>query len=389
MTRFFLCLFLVMLFFPINISAKDNSASSIVIDNATGRVLYKNNINEKRLIASTTKIMTAILTIENANLDDTIKVGNEILDMYGTNIYIEVGEKITIKNLLYGLILRSGNDAAKTLSINIGGTEKKFVEMMNKKAKELGMNNTTFENPHGLDDYTKNYSTAYDMALLSQYASRNKQYMKISKTKKYSAKTKNKAYLWYNRNKLLNMYEYCTGGKNGYTPDAGKTLVTTAEKDGLSLSIVSLNDSDTYDTHKSLYENIYSKYKNYTIINKETFKLENSKYKNKVHLKNSFVYPLTKKERENIKTKVILFNESEIKEIIGYVQIKLNNETIGRVNIYKNEEKKEDEVSIFKKGTNYLVEILKKLKLGLQNSLNPGSVVPNPLDIYSFVFPTL
>ncbi len=389
MSKILTCLCLIILLCNINVSAKDTASASIVIDNNTGRVLYENNIHEKKLIASTTKLMTAILTIENATLTDRIRVGNEILDMYGTNIYIEVGEEININDLLYGLLLRSGNDAAKTLAINIDGNEEKFVQRMNLKAKEIGMNDTIFENPHGLDDSTKNYSTAYDMALLSQYVSKNKTYMKIAGTKKYATKTKNKSYLWYNRNKLLNTYEYCTGGKNGYTPDAGKTLVTTAEKDKLSLSVVTLNDPNIYETHKYLYEKIYNKYRNYKIIDKKTFKLENSLFNDKVYIKSSFTYPLTKEELKHISTKIVQFNENEIKDIVGYIQIKLDNKIIGRVNIYKDDIKKEEKMTLFRKFKNYLFDTLKKLKPGLQKSLNPGLVVPIPLDIYKSVFPTI
>lgn len=381
MYKFIIYIILIITLGTIDTYAKDTSTSSIVMDTNTGRVLYENNIHEKKLIASTTKIMTAILTIENGNLNESVRVGKEILDMYGTNIYIEVGEIIRVEDLLYGLMLRSGNDAAKTLSVHIGGTEEEFIKMMNQKAKELGMNNTTFNNPHGLDDYTMNYSTAYDMALLSAYASKNKTYEKISSTKKYSTSTKNKSYLWYNRNKLLTMYEYCTGGKNGYTPDAGKTLVSTAEKDGLRLTAVTLNDPNIYETHQSLYENVYKKYKNYTIINKKDFKIENSIYSGNAYIKESFIYPLTEIERENIKTKIIMLNTKEIKEIIGYIEVSLNDKVIGKVNIYRTTEKKE-EPSFFSKLKNYLLEILKKLKLGLQKNLKPGPLVPIPLEIY-------
>ena len=159
-------------------------AASIVMDMDSKRVLYENKIHEKKLIASTTKIMTAIIAIENNDdLNKKITIGDEILTMYGTNIYIEPNEQITIKDLLYGLLLRSGNDAAIALATYTSKTEKKFVTLMNKKAKELGMKNTNFQNSHGLDDDTKNYSTAYDMALLSSYAYQNEIYREISKTK--------------------------------------------------------------------------------------------------------------------------------------------------------------------------------------------------------------
>lgn len=372
----------------INTYAKDTSKSSVVMDINTKRVLYEKNPNEKRLIASTTKIMTAILTIENSNINETIEVGEEILSMYGTNIYIEIGEKIKVKDLLYGLLLRSGNDASMVLAKYIGGTEENFVKMMNNKAKEIGMTNTIFSNPHGLDDYTKNYSTAYDMALLSAYANQNKTYREISGTQKYTTKTDNKSYLWYNRNKLLSTYEYCTGGKNGYTPDAGRTLVTTAKKDNLSLTIVTLNDSNEYSTHQSLYNQMYKNYRMYKIIDKNEFKISKELYPGKIQLSNSFYYPLTKKEKQNIKTEITILEQTKETAQIGYVKIKIGEDVIGIVDIYKNIEKKEDN-SIFKKIKNYLFDIRKKLKLGLQNSLNPGPFVPIPLETNNSVSITL
>ena len=158
--------FLIIFLIPLNIYAKDTATSSIAIDIDSGRILYEKNADEKRLIASITKIMTCIIALENGNLEKDIKAGEEILKMYGTSIYLELNEKMKLIDLLYGLMLRSGNDAAVVIAKEIAGSEEKFVEMMNKKAKELGMNNTKFSNSHGLDEETKNYSTARDMAKL-------------------------------------------------------------------------------------------------------------------------------------------------------------------------------------------------------------------------------
>ena len=154
------------------------------MDLDSGRILYENNPNRKMLIASITKIMTAIVAIENGDLTKEITVGDEVLSMYGTNIYVEVGEKMKLRDLLYGLLLRSGNDASVVIAKAVGGSEEKFVELMNKKAKEIGMKNTIFRNSHGLDEETENYSTAYDMALLSRYAYKNKTYRNIVSTNK-------------------------------------------------------------------------------------------------------------------------------------------------------------------------------------------------------------
>ena len=378
-------IFILTLLCTMNVSAK---TSSIVVDELTGRILYENNAYEKKLIASTTKIMTAIIVIENIDLNKEVTIGEEILKSYGTNIYVEVGEKIKIIDLLYGLLLRSGNDAALSLANAVSGNEKEFVYLMNKKAKTLGMNNTTFENSHGLDEYTKNYSTAYDMSLLMKYANKNSIFKKISNTKSYRVQTEKKSYLWYNRNKLLNDYKYCTGGKNGYTPSAGKTLITTAEKNNLKLLITTLDDPKIYETHRQLYEQTFKKYKYYTIIDKNKASTTYSNYfRKKILIKENFIYPLTYEEKDEIKIKVIKFNKIGENNIIGYIEIKLKNKIIGKIDIYT--EQKKESSSPFKKFINYFDEILKKLKLGLQNNLKPGPLEPIPLDIYKEVLSTL
>lgn len=318
-------------------------ASSIVMDIDSGRILYENNIHEKKLIASITKIMTAIIAIENNDLNKKITVGKEILSMYGTNIYIEVGEIITIKDLLYGLILRSGNDSAIALATATSKTEEKFVELMNDKAKKIGMKNTIFQNSHGLDDYSKNYSTAYDMAILSSYAYKNKIYREIASTKRYTTKTKNKTYLWNNRNKLLNNYKYCTGGKNGYTPDAGRTLVTTASNNDLNLTIVTLNEPNEYDKHENLYNDTFEKYKNYTILDKDKFYIDKNFINGTPYIKKSFIYPLKENEFEKITTKIFINNQD--KKQAGKIKITLGDKEIETITIYNKEQKKESSIA--------------------------------------------
>ena len=364
-----LSIFIIILIGTTNVFAYDSSESSIIMEEKTGRVLYEKNSQRKMLIASTTKIMTAIIVIENAKLTEIVKVGKEILKMYGTNIYLDVGEEISIEDLLYGLILRSGNDAAIALANYIAGSEEKFVQLMNDKAKEIGMNNTIFNNSHGLDDNEKNYSTAYDMALLSVYANKNSTYKKISNTKTFSAKSNNKTYLWYNRNKLLQQYEYCTGGKNGYTPNAGKTLVSTATKDSLILTIITLNDSDCYRTHKSLYEKYFNKYKNYTIVKKGN----KYTYNKRTYLAaENFTYPMSTEEKENLNIEINGKNQK-------YLSIKLDNKEIGKIKLDIMRQKKEAKTLLQK--ISYLFDSLKKFILGRQNNLNPGPLVPNPLEI--------
>ena len=253
-------------------------------------------------------------------------------------MYIEKGEKIKIKDLLYGLMLRSGNDAAETLAYNTLGYDE-FIKKMNDKAKEIGMKNTLFLNPHGLDESTENYSTAYDMALLSRYAYKNLIYRKIISTNKYVTKSNIKSYVFYNRMGLLNNYKYCVGGKNGYTPRAGKSLVSYAKKDDLVLSIVSLDDSSIYDNHISLYNKYFKKYKNYKILDKDDFNVEN------YYIKKSFIYPLSLEELDRVTTLVKIDSKKEI----GEVTIRIDNEIIGSIKLYKKDKIKKEKKSLFEK----------------------------------------
>lgn len=314
----------------------DTAKSSIVMDIDSGRILYQKNMNEKRLIASITKIMTATIALEKGNLNDIYKANNEILEMYGTNIYLELGEKMKLKDLLYGLMLRSGNDAAVVIANNISSNEQEFVKLMNKKAKKIGMNNTIFNNAHGLDEKTKNYSTAHDMAILSRYIyKKSKIYRNITATYKYELSSNNKSYLWYNRNKFLKMYKYSTGGKTGYTPNAGKTLVSTAEKDHLRITTVTLKDSNHYQNHINLDNYIFDKYKSYLIVDKNNLNI-NVFMKDKIYIKKSFRYPLTDEEKDRVEIIVKINKVSNYKnnQKVGNIEIYLNNELIGNRSVY-------------------------------------------------------
>lgn len=316
-------IFVIVLLFGFNVFA----SSTIVMDTASGRILYQNNAYEKKLIASTTKIMTFVVAYEYAKdyLDLEIEVGNEILKMYGTSIYLSLHEKMKLRDLLYGLMLRSGNDAAIVIANFVGGSEEGFTKLMNKKANFLGMNNTVFSNSHGLDEETKNYSTAYDMAILSSYASKIPLYREITSTKYYDVKTNLKSYSWINRNKMVFTYSKFTTGKTGYTPKAGKTFVSTAKKDNLELTIVSLDDSNHYDNHYNLYEEMFNKYHNYLIVSKDEF--------NQAHpsllLNKDIYYPLTKEERDNIDIKLVINNN------VNNLIVSLDNKEIIKKNVYQ------------------------------------------------------
>lgn len=326
-------MFLILFFFPITVNA---AQSEIVMDSNSGRIIHSENIHQKYLVASTSKIMTAIVAIENGNLKDKYVVGKEIEEVYGSSMYLSVGEKVTLKELLYGLILRSGNDAAVVISNNVVKNEKKFIYLMNKKAKELNLKNTTFNNSHGLDNKNENISSAYDLAIIMKYAMENKDFKKIMKSKRKIFLTDKNQYKLYNKNILLNRYKYCTGGKTGYTPKAGKSLITTASRDNTNLIIVTLKDPNRFSTHQMLYEKYFKLYKTYKVINKETYKIKDKKhYKNyKIYVKNDIDIALTNIEKENVKVIIKLKKKRNKNNKIGNLYIYVNNKFIIKESVY-------------------------------------------------------
>lgn len=326
-------IFLLLPFNVLALSVPSNNA--ILMDEDSGRILYSKNIDEKHLIASTTKIMTAVLAIESGKLDEIVTINDSVLKSHGSGIYVSVGEKISLRNLVYGLLLRSGNDAALAIEDYLGGHDK-FVEKMNKKATEIGMGNTIFNNAHGLDDDEEgNYSTVRDMALLMKYANNLYDFRIIDSTKSIMVETDIKTYSWTNKNKLLFNYKYATGGKTGYTVKAKRTLVTSASKNDINLIAVTFNDPNDFDTHEKLYEYGFSNYKNYLIINKDKVKIKSDKYKNKLYVKNNYYYLMTNNERENININVVMYDkmDSETNEV-GYMDVYYKNENIHKEPIY-------------------------------------------------------
>ena len=326
-------LFLLILI-PICVNA--STESYIVMDRDSGRVIDSYNKDDKMLIASTTKIMTSIIAIENMDLSVNIEVGNEIDSVYGSMIYVKKGEVLTLESLLYGLMLRSGNDAAVIIAENTLGYDK-FIEAMNKKAKELKMHNTVFENPHGLDDNTKNYSTAYDMALLMKYAMDNSIFRKITSTKKYKLTTNMNTHIWYNKNELLSNYKYTTGGKIGYTKKSGHIFVSSATKDNKNLIVVTFKDSDRFKTHEYLYEKNFDKYNRYQILDKYNFFINEDYYKkDHLYIKNNFYMLLKEEEKKDLVIEINLVKNKKVKndEQVGYVLIKLKNNIIHNEPIY-------------------------------------------------------
>ncbi len=332
-------IFLMLLLVPLKINALQTSAtSSILMDIDNNRILYADNINSVRSVASISKIMTAILAIESGKLEDTVTIGEEIKTAYGSGIYIQVGEQIKLKDLVYGLMLRSGNDAAVAIANYVGGNIDKFVSMMNEKAKEIGMKNTTFNNPSGLDQEKGNYSTAYDMAILTSYAMKNEDYKKIVSTKSYKVKTNMNFYSWINKNKLLHSYKYATGGKTGFTEKARRTLVTTASKDGVNLVAVTLNDGNDFNDHKNMHEYGFSMYTNYKILTAGNIDIIGEKYyfDSNFYIKNDFNYILTEDEKDTIKLKFVLQKDTNKKdgEKVGKVIVYVMDKQVHEEDIY-------------------------------------------------------
>ena len=225
-----------------------SATSTTLIDTASNRTIYANNENEIRSVASISKIMTAILAIESNKLNDDVIIKDYVSKAYGSGIYIKIGEKLKLIDLVYGLLLRSGNDAALAIANTVSDSEEEFVNLMNKKAKELNMKDTTFNNPSGLDGKVMkgNFSTSHDMAILMSYCMKNKTFRKITKTSSYKLNTNMNNYYWVNKNKLLRNYKYANGGKTGFTEIAKRTLITSAKKGNTELVVVTLNDGNDF-----------------------------------------------------------------------------------------------------------------------------------------------
>lgn len=242
----------------LNLSA--HAAVLICVNN--GEVLYIRNGDEKLSMASTTKIMTSLLALEYPEPDKEIIVTDEMVMVEGTSMGLAAGDSVSLRELVYGMLLQSGNDAANTVAYVIGGSKEQFAVIMNDRAKQIGMNNTNFVTPSGLDD-DEHYSTAYDMALLACECMKNPEFAYICSQKRASLTYGNPPYLrtLTNHNKLLQTYKYSVGIKTGFTKKSGRCLVSAAEKDGITLVAVTLRAPDDWNDHISLFEYGFSKCK--------------------------------------------------------------------------------------------------------------------------------
>lgn len=234
-------------------------SSSIVMEVSTNRVLYGENIDARLPMASTTKVMTALVVVENCRLDDIVTVPKQAVGVEGSSIYLREGEKLTVKELLYGLMLRSGNDAATALAIHAGKSLEGFVEMMNKKAQSLGLKNSQFCNPHGLHN-DGHFTSAYDLAYISACAMRNAAFAEIVGTKNITVGEAESVRFFHNKNKLLSGYNGATGVKTGFTKKAGRCFVGSSKRDGMELVCVVLNCGPMFEESMRLMDNAYRQF---------------------------------------------------------------------------------------------------------------------------------
>lgn len=235
--------------------ATASAQSEIAMELTTGKVLIEGNADSKLPMASTTKILTAIIIIEDCNLDEVITVPDEAIGTEGSSIYLKKGEQIDIRDLLFGLMLRSGNDSAAALAIHHSGSIEKFAEAMNARAKKIGAENSNFKNPSGLPD-SEHFTTARDLCKIACYAMNNTTFAEIASTTNYTGKYRSYA----NKNKMLHLYEGANGVKTGYTVKAGRCLVSSAKRNGMDVVCVVLNCPDMYERSTEIFDSCFSNF---------------------------------------------------------------------------------------------------------------------------------
>lgn len=293
--------------------ASANAQAEIAMELSTGAVLTENNAQARLPMASTTKILTAIIIIEDCNLDEEITVPDEAVGVEGSSIYLQRDEKIDIRDLLYGLMLRSGNDSAATLAIHHSGSIEKFAAEMNKRAEKIGAKNSHFKNPSGLPD-DEHYTTAYDLCTIACYAMKNETFREIVSTPNYTGKYKN----FVNKNKILYKYKNANGIKTGYTLKAGRCLVSSAEKNGMDIVCVVLNCPEMYERSIDIFESCFKKFKLMCLKSDTVFNY-NGKFC-KLNNDESFIIENTGNISYSIKA---VENSEEIAQLLIYNENKL------------------------------------------------------------------
>lgn len=329
-----------------NVSAQigDSAVASILLDQTSGRVLYGKNEDSEQKIASLTKIMTAIIAIEQGDLQDLVTIQPSAVGVEGSSIYLKANEKVTLETLLYGLMLRSGNDAATAIAQHIGGSVEGFVYLMNEKAQVLGLEHTHFTNPHGLDA-PNHYSSAKDLALLTQYALRNPTFQQIVKTELKTVEWPGEQWkrTMLNKNKLLKLYPFADGVKTGFTKQARRTLVTSATKDGQQLIAVTLNDGNDWQDHMNLFDYGFQNFQLKEVITKgqkiTATEVFNEEKKRLVLVSGKqILFPLQKTEEDQMSVEPIVSYPLEKVEkngvLVGTARVYFQKELVGTIPLY-------------------------------------------------------
>lgn len=325
-----------------------NSRAAVVIDRATNTILYGKKETEHRKMASTTKIMTCLLVIENCDLSETIEVSKKSAGTGGSRLGLKTGDKITINDLLYGLMLCSGNDTAVALAEHIGGSIEGFAEIMNNRAKELGLENTHFVTPHGLDA-DEHYTTAYELAKLTNYALNNEIFAKIVGTKTYTVTINGYPKTISNTNELLGNLNGVYGVKTGFTNGANRCLVTACKRNNLDIICVVLGaDTKKFRTQDSIKLIEYS-FKTFTPVNVQ--ELVNKKFEEWKH-ENINCFEIIKGQTQNVELKInpleystLPINNNSIKDLNILINCKqilnapvLKDSYLGKIEVYSGEE---------------------------------------------------
>ena len=316
------------------------SAKSVVlIDGLTGRVLYEKDADRQSLIASTTKIMTALIVCEQCNVLDRMRIPREAVGIEGSSMYLKEDQVLTLQELLYGMMLSSGNDAATALAIYCGGTVEGFAQLMNDKARLLGLTNTHFVNPHGLDA-PGHYSTARDLAVLTAYAMKNPIFAQTVSTKSVTIGAQQLT----NHNKLLWQLKGADGVKTGFTKAAGRILVSSAVRQGRRLICVTIHDPNDWADHKALYEDGFANYRERKLVDAgqvmgQLTVLGGQKTSVNLCSKSDFSYALTKDERVSY---VLSAKEFAYAPVVaggnaGFAYICIDGKVAGKVPVYYEE----------------------------------------------------
>ncbi|HEY2492599.1 MAG TPA: D-alanyl-D-alanine carboxypeptidase family protein [Paenibacillus sp.] len=280
-----------------------HAQAAALIDVTSGRLLYSSHGDEELRIASLTKIMTAIVAIEYGQLHKPVSVGKNAYAKEGSSIYLKLGEQMSLEHMLYGLMLRSGNDAATAIAEHVGGSEEGFVLLMNTKAEELGLKHTQFRNPHGLDA-EGHYSSANDLATLTAYAMHNDTFKEIVKTPMKKVPNPNESwdYKWDNKNKMLRLYDGADGVKTGYTKKALRCLVSSATRNGQQLVAVTINDGDDWNDHGKMLDYGFAYYPLQTLM-EQGQKVEG----HDLIVGQKLSYPLATGEENTLSKRLVLF----------------------------------------------------------------------------------